>query len=66
MGWQDWASVVGGVGGIALDMTHKSRSTASDQANDRDSAESKAQQQYDAQRRSANTNYDHLKSEHTT
>ncbi|MBU3064447.1 hypothetical protein KO481_23300 [Nocardia sp. NEAU-G5] len=65
MGWQDWASVVGGVVGITVDMAHKSRSTASDQANDRNSTESKAQQQYDGQRRVANTNYDQLKSEHT-
>jgi hypothetical protein len=65
MGWQDWASVVGGVVGITVDMAHKSRSTASDQANDRNSTESQAQQQYDGQRRTANTNYDQLKSEHT-
>lgn len=65
VGWMDFGAAVTGVVGLAADMTHKSRSTASNQANDRNSAESKAQQQYDAERRTANTNYDQLKSEHT-
>ncbi|MQY18107.1 hypothetical protein [Nocardia macrotermitis] len=65
MGWEDWAETLGGVVGIGVGMTSKSRSTAENQKNDRNSAESKAQQQYDDQRRSANTNYDQLKSEHT-